>query len=515
MSEHRSVPSHGRRAAKGGDGQKRSRVLAWVSIVVTGVFVIVSLTGYTLFRSALGNVRTEDPNKDIVNARPANLTGALNVLIVGSDTRDGKGNARYGQQAARMGAGKRTDTIILMHISPTRDKATLISFPRDSMVDIPQCKNEANKNQIMPPRRDMINAAYSAGGIACTMTTIETLTDIRVDHFVEVDFSGFKNIVDALGGIQICLKNPVNDKASKLQLPRGRQTLDGEKALGYVRLRHYGDGSDIQRIKRQQIFLSQVVKKATSGDLLGNPIKLVDFVNSAAASVTMDKDLAGNSSKLLEIAQSAKSLTASGVKFITVPWIPDPEKPEARVVWNPTLAPKLFQAIKSDVDIPTPSPSASASTKPKVALKPHQVKVQVLNGTTTQGKAKQVADALSEQGFQVVGVGNAPPPAAGAAKTKLLYAKKATDALDYTDVVNGKLLTKVTPGAGKLKPSSTEVYTWTGASATPPPAEGGDGQPPVLQLIVGDDFKGVKASTEIPEAIKDSAVTADTKNICS
>jgi LCP family protein required for cell wall assembly len=366
------------RGHRGGGGQGgKMRVLAWVSIGVTSLMVAGALTGYVVYRDAFGNIKQKSINDDIINPRPVD-TGALNVLLVGSDTRAGEGNAKYGQETARKadGGGKRTDTIILLHISPDRDQARLISFPRDSMVQIPKCKNETTKQE-MPPRRDMINSAYNSGGVACTISTLETLTGIRVNHFVEVDFSGFKNIVDALGGIEICLKSGVNDKYSKLVLPPGKSLLNGEKALGYVRLRKYGDGSDLQRIKRQQIFLSKVIAKATSSELMTDVGKLRNFIAAAAGSVTMDPALANDTEKLISIAMSTKQLTAKGVELTTVPVLPDPDNPEARVVWRQPDAAKLFTAIKTDTEVtePSPSASASASAKPKVTPKPEQVRV--------------------------------------------------------------------------------------------------------------------------------------------
>ncbi|MBB6350740.1 LCP family protein required for cell wall assembly [Nonomuraea muscovyensis] len=503
------LPPRGHRG-RGGGGGNRMRILAWVSIATTTVMVAGALTGYTVYRDAFSNINKKDVNKDIINPRPPS-TGALNVLLVGSDTRAGKGNARYGQAQARMAdaGGKRTDTMILMHISPNRDKAQLVSFPRDSMVQIPQCKNETTK-QVMPPRRDMINSAYNSGGIACTMSTIEQLTGIRVDHFVEVDFSGFKNIVDALGGIEICLKSGVNDRASKLTLPPGKSRLNGEQALGYVRLRKYGDGSDIQRIKRQQIFLSKVVAKATSSDLLTDVPQLTGFIKAAAQSVTMDPELANNPEKLIEIAQSAQQMTAGGVKFITVPWMPDPED-ENRVVWKEE-AKDLWAAIKSDIEIAQPTPSASASTKPKVTIKPEQVQVQVLNGTTTQGKAREVADLLSKQGFRVVGLGNyATPDGTSLPATQIRYAKAAATGGDYAEALAGMVLPKPAPTAGKVRPNTTDVYT----SPVPLPSTAATAKKaPVIQLVVGADFKSVKVE-KLPDSVNNNTITASQqKNVC-
>ncbi|MEQ4715332.1 LCP family protein [Nonomuraea sp. B19D2] len=496
----------------GGGGQNKMRILAWVSIGVTTLMVAGALTGYTVYRDAFGNIKKKSVNNDIINPRPPE-TGALNVLLVGSDTRAGKDNARYGQKLSRTAdaGGKRTDTIILMHISPNRDKARLISFPRDSMVQIPRCKNETTKQE-MPPRRDMINSAYNSGGIACTISTIETLTGIRVNHFAEVDFSGFKNIVDALGGIEICLQSGVNDKASKLVLPPGKSLLNGEKALGYVRLRHYGDGSDIQRIKRQQIFLSKVVAKATSSDLLTDVGKLRDFIAAAAGSVTMDPELANDTEQLINIALSAKQLTAGGVKFTTIPWTPDPED-KNRVVWKQPDANELFTSIKTDTEpaAPAPSASASASAKPKVTLKPEQVKVQVLNGTKTYGKAREVAEQLAKEGFNVVGVGNF--EAAGGqslAKSEIHYAKTTTSAPDYADTLAGAVVPKPAPAAGRVTATNAQPYT-PATPVTNAPPKG----TPVIQLVVGEDFDSVKV-TKLPDSVNNSTITAsEQKNVCT
>ena len=500
------LPPRGQRHG-GGSGGGKMRVLAWISIAATTVMVAGALTGYTIYRSAFSNINKKSVNADILNKRPPS-TGALNVLLVGSDTRAGEGNAKYGQKLAREadGGGKRTDTIILLHISPNRDQAKLVSFPRDSMVQIPACRNETTK-QTMPPHRGMINSAYSDGGVACTMSTLETLTNIRINHFVEVDFSGFKQIVDALDGIQICLANPVDDKNTHLKLPAGRSNLNGEQALGYVRLRHYGDGSDIQRIHRQQLFLSKVVQKSTSSGLLTNIPKLTGVINAVAQSVTMDPELADDPQQLIDIASSAKAMTAGGVKFYTIPWAPDPED-KNRVVWKPE-AKDLFDAINSDTEIATP---AKAATVKKINLKPEQVQVQVLNGTPTLGKAGEVANQLAKEGFKITGVGNYQPTGgASVAKTEIRYPKTATSGADYAGELSANLVPKPAPVSGKVKPTTTQTFVPTVPVTSTTPAPKGA---PVVQLIVGDDFQSVKV-TKLPDSVTQSAVSADTKNVCA
>ncbi|RBQ17194.1 LytR family transcriptional regulator [Spongiactinospora rosea] len=493
------------------------RLLAWGSIALTGLVVAGTLTGYTLYRSLSSGITTEDVNSKLGDKRPPNSTGALNVLLVGSDTREGD-NLKYGKYM--LNAGKRTDTMILMHISPDRDKATLISFPRDSVVQIPSCPGP--NNSTLPPRVEMINAAYNQGGVTCTIATLESLTGVRINHFVEVDFTGFKSIVDALGGIRVCLKQPVNDRKAKLELKAGWHNLKGEAALGYVRLRGYGDGSDIGRIKRQQVFLSQVVKKATSSDLITDPGQLWSFIKAATKSVKMNPELANNPDTLFQIAQSARKLTSNGVQFITVPWGPHPDD-ENRVIWKQPAANQLFAAIKSDIEVKptpklTPSPGGKTTGPAKPVIKPAQIKVQVLNGTTVPGRAKEVADALTAQGFKVVEVGNARAGGVDVPKTQILFGKKAANGADYASPIAAKLLAKVSPQAGKIKPVQVEPYTaaaTTGPSstATASPATGAgadDGATPVVQLIVGADWEGVKAPIKIPDDLKGSVVNAKT-----
>ncbi|MEV5407957.1 LCP family protein [Thermopolyspora sp. NPDC052614] len=509
-------PPRGRRRSQArGGGGKRMRVLAYISVVLTAVMVMVTLAAYKVYRDALGGINRRDIATALGKNRPANTTGALNVLLVGSDTRAGKENHKYGQKTV----GERTDTIILMHISPNRDKALLVSLPRDSMVQHPECVNPTTKARIAP-RLEMINAAFNDGGIVCTIKTIEANTKIRIDHYIKVDFAGFKNIVNALGGIEICLPHAVDDKKAKLKLPAGKQIVMGEEALGYVRLRSgIGDGSDISRIKRQQVFLNQVVKKATSSDLLTNFGKLNAFVTAAAHSVEMDSDL--NTEVLIEIAQSGRKLVSGGIKFITIPWEPWPANKD-RVQWKQPDADNLFNAIRSDVDLPTATPKASSSASKaptKVAIKPGQVRIQVLNGTSVPGKAKEAAEALAAQGFKVVEVGNAlQADGTEYLKTKVLYPERAANGADYATPVIGKLLTKgVTAEAGRVRPNGA-VTPFTPSTSTTTAATGaatGTGatdKGPLIQLIIGKDWDGVK----IPVKIPDSARVVDSKtNVCS
>ncbi|NUW33667.1 LCP family protein [Nonomuraea sp. SMC257] len=257
-------------------------------------------------------------------ARPAKVvTGALNVLLVGTDSEVG---------SKRFRKGARTDTILLVHLPADRKEITAVNIPRDSIVQIPRCGS-------VPARKSMINSAFDQGGLTCTVKTIETLTDVRIDHMVEVDFLAFKEVVNALGGVQVTMKQPVNDPKSKLRLPAGTSILNGEQALGYMRLRNYGDGSDMQRIKRQQVLLRAMMAKAKK--MLTDPGKVSAFLGVVGKSIKADEDF-----DMETMVDLATSLNDSRLPtFLTVPWVPSPDDPH-RVVWKQPDAEQLFARFR-------------------------------------------------------------------------------------------------------------------------------------------------------------------------
>ena len=439
------------------------RVLGWVSIGLAVVLVGTSLFAYGAYRKLQGNIAHEDVSAELGTHRPPKLNQALNVLLIGSDQRDGA-NAKYGHAV-----GERSDTIILLHLSPGGGKAIGISFPRDSMVELPSCKSADGKT--IPGGLNMINASFNNGGAGCTMHTIETLTGIRVDHFVKVDFSGFKRVVDALGGVEICLPQRVDDKDSKLHLSAGRHIVTGDTALAYVRNRHgLGDGSDLDRIKRQQKFLGAVVKKATGNGTLTNPARLYGFLDAMTKSVTTDKDFTVDEMK--KVAGSVQGMSAGKVQFITVPWgayAPDPN----RIAWRQPDANNLFKAIRSDNKIQAP-----ASVK-KASVPPAQIKVRVLNGTGTPGLAQRVGDQLTARGYAVQGVGTA---TTRPDQTQLQYGAGADQ--------QAAALAQIAPG-GKPVPDQSVAAG-------------------VVDLILGADWEGLKgAQTTTMPKTSDAVNAAD------
>jgi LCP family protein required for cell wall assembly len=308
-----------------------------------------------------------------IDKRPERVSSAINYLLVGSDTREGLSKAEL--KALRVGsvktaAGKRSDTMLLVHISKARDKAVLVSIPRDSFALIPQHLNKSGKT--IPATYSKINSAFNWGGAPLLIQTIEEMTELKIDHYIEVNFAGFAKVVDSLGGIEVCTKKDIDDPKSHLVLPAGVHTLNGIDALKYVRTREFDGLGDIGRMQRQQAFMSSVFKKATSAGVLLNPVTMTNFINSSLSAVTTDEGL--KNSDLITLAKQLKSLATSNIRTLTVPLSNlnyYSNGVTASVLWDPVLAPELWDRLREDravIDEVTPSPSPSATEAAKVEI---------------------------------------------------------------------------------------------------------------------------------------------------
>ncbi|MGW0715606.1 LCP family protein [Streptomyces sp. NPDC002778] len=308
----------GARASGTGLIRRRRRWVRRTSLGV-GVVALAALgAGWAVYAKLDGNITPDEAAAAELaryeNERPSSLVkGARNILVIGSDTRSGGDNRRYGRDSGT----ERSDTTILLHLSAGRRSATAVSLPRDLMVDVPSCLRPGGERT--EPVFAMFNYAYEMGGSACSIRTVEKLTGVRIDHHMVVDFRGFKKMVDAVGGVEVCLKHPINDKAAKLRLPAGRVDLDGEQALGYVRARKsLGNGSDTDRMERQQRFLGALVNKVQSNDVLLNPARLYPVLDAATSSLTTDPALASLRG-LYQLVRGARDIPTERVQFLTVP----------------------------------------------------------------------------------------------------------------------------------------------------------------------------------------------------
>ncbi len=319
--------------------------------------------------AGLGRITAAIPKIDAfagLDDRPKKESSAINYLIVGSDTREGLTRAEIRKLKVggpEVAAGKRSDTMLLVHVSKKRDKAAIISIPRDSYALIPEHKNSQGK--VIPAAYSRINSAFNWGGAPLLIQTFEEMSGLRIDHYIEVNFVGFVRMVDALGGVEICTKRDIDDPKSHLVLPAGRHVLDGVDSLKYVRTRYFDGLGDLGRMKRQQEFAGAMLRKATSAGVLLNPVKMVDFIGSALDSVVTDEDL--NQSDLLTLGKQLRNLSASNVRTLTIPlkyYNYRKNGVSGAVLWDPVLAPELFNRIKNDealLDKVKADPSASPS----------------------------------------------------------------------------------------------------------------------------------------------------------
>ncbi|MFG2265052.1 LCP family protein [Streptomyces sp. NPDC048720] len=349
-------------SSAGGEGLARRHRRRWVwatALGVTAFLMASSGIGWVVYAKLNGNITADEAAAaelaEYERERPTSLVrGAQNILLIGSDTRAGQGNREYGRDVG----SERSDTTILLHLAADRRSATAVSLPRDLMVDIPGChKADGSRSE---PVFAMFNRAFQVGGSACTIRTVEKLTDIRVDHHMVVDFSGFKEMVDAVDGVRLCLREPIDDKAARLRLPAGKVTLDGEQALGYVRARKsLGDGSDTDRIDRQQQFLGALVNKVQSNGVLLNPVKLYPLLDAATSSLTTDPELASLRG-LYQLVRGLRDIPTDHVQFLTVPrrsYVYDANRdqlvePEAE---------KLFARLRADQPVAVKPVSREAS----------------------------------------------------------------------------------------------------------------------------------------------------------
>ncbi|WP_083975229.1 LCP family protein [Kitasatospora mediocidica] len=283
--------------------------------------------------------------------------GGSTFLVVGTDDREGipvdllKNTLHAGGESCHC-----TDAMMLVRLGGPAGRAAVVSIPRDSYVDIPAHLDPATHRQV-PAGKGKINAAYGMGGAPLTVRTVEQATGLRIDHYVQFDFLGFVSAVDALGGVQVCSSRPLRDDYSGLRLPAGTSTLDGPGALAYVRARHLDGTADLGRMRRQQRFVAQLLRRAADGGLLLDPARLAAVTGSVLRSVKADR--AFSAQDLLALATRLRASVAGGTDFATVP-LADVDHEVAgwgsTVLWDGPAAKALFATVRAGRPIAAPAP---------------------------------------------------------------------------------------------------------------------------------------------------------------
>ncbi|EST31882.1 hypothetical protein N566_20455 [Streptomycetaceae bacterium MP113-05] len=375
-----------------------------------------------LLASGVGHVLVNrlEGGLDRINAfgglteRPESTGNGLNFLVVGVDDRHELSERQRDRYRLGGASCDCTDTLMLVHVSEDRDRLSVISVPRDSYVELPPHTDGRTKerHRAVPAK---INSAYAHGGPNLTVRAVEQMTDVHVDHYLEVDFASFVKTVDVLGGVTVCTVRPLQDEYSGLDLPAGTSVLKGGEALSYVRARHVDGGSDFGRMHRQQRFIAAVIEKATSTGVLSSPVQLGKVTSTLLASVRADRNF--GSAEMVALAEAMRGFTSSSSEFVSVP-VADPnhsvEGVGSTVLWNRRKADRLFEAVRQDEPLAGQDGAKDEGaggggttgrrTEPTlVDVPPAQVHVQVQNGTSRPGIAGQADQDLREAGFRTSG----------------------------------------------------------------------------------------------------------------
>jgi LCP family protein required for cell wall assembly len=416
-------------------GGSLRRLAMWAAAFLSVTVLVVCTVGYGLMTFYDHRIRrTSIASPDVETSRPPPTAhGQENWLLVGSDVRTGSDAAAVG--------GARSDSMLIAHLG-SDGSSTVVSIPRDLYVTIPTWTDQDGHRHATHQAK--INSAFNAGP-ALLVATLEQLADIRIDHYAEIDFRGFKDMSTALGGVTVCLNasdyvegyqqdngrwvrsTNLNDPNSGFHGRAGENVLTDDQALAFVRQRHGLVDGDLSRIKRQQTFLGSVFRQVTQSGVLLNPAKLASFLNAVTASVLLDENT--GIANLRTLADRLKGMSAGRVVFTTIPIAGQIDHPEFRFTYDPAQVRAFFQQIAAEGPTATPSPAApspaagdgaaalspapsagrdalGASTGPTATVPPSQLQVTVRNGSGVAGLARTVAASLQAAGFGVDGIAN-------------------------------------------------------------------------------------------------------------
>jgi LCP family protein required for cell wall assembly len=475
-------------------------ILRGLAALLAVVLVGASIAVYAKYRSVWDGIKRVDVSGDLKGKRPPVDPNALNILVIGSDSRAGS-NGRIGAGSAATDPGQRSDTIMVLHVAPGAHQIAVMSIPRDSVVPILNCTHEDGATgQTAQPASDVeqVNSSFAYGGPGCLWKTVEQTTGIHINDFIELTFTGFEKVIDALHGVEVCLPAAVHDRVSHLNLRAGRHHIDGATALAFWRTREdLGEGSDPQRIQRDQFLMASLLQGIEHSGLLRSPSTMLEVIDTITSHGYLTTDTGLSQERMLQLAEDLRGISTKAVQFVTVPWTTDvgtaqwidssqtPSYGNANwIQWVQPQANNLFSAISHDTKLPK-------VTKTKVKpVKPAAVAVKVLNGTTTPRLGATTATKLASRGFDVVGA------AADAARSDY-----RSTVIDYR-------------GPAQLAAAQTLAKLFSHVRLQPDPSLSNA----TLQLILGSTFTGLKAAngnSAISNLAKTYGGISGNTNICS
>lgn len=465
--------------------KRRRKTLTRLTIALGVVLVLMAggvFGAYRYYTSRLTRVSIRLPGAtaSTVGGVAAAVAPAdeQNFVIAGSDTRAFAGGSAFQAPAGSpdVVTGQRSDTVMLVHLPAGDGRPTVVSFPRDALVQIPEYTDASRV--VHTSYSAKLNEAFSVGGPALLVQLVEKLSGMHIDHYVQVDFSGFRQIVDALGGVTLCVSSNRYDQDSGDMLRAGTHPdVSGQTALGFVRDRKGLPRGDLDRITDQQYFLGQVLHKATSAGVLSNPLKVNSFLQAASADVTVDDTF--GLPQLTALAGRLRHLDAAHVTFATIPITnPDATQPihgvnQSVVLLDPAADAAFWGAIRTPPAGAPPAPGGTPAPT-RAAMTAGDVTLSVYNGTRQPDLASRVSTQLRATGFTVSHVGNAP----GGSQTVIRY------------------------------PPGLQAAAQTVAQAVPVAALIPDATVGAVQLIVGDNFSSVTTTSPGPVPATTPAPTA-------
>ncbi|MEU2059930.1 LCP family protein [Streptomyces sp. NPDC013455] len=482
------APPPGRRASRRPVKKKSTakKILLWTGGSMAFVLVAATTAGYLYIKHLNDNITSV--SDDGASTGGFSKDEAINILLIGTDKRTGKGNEGYGDS----GSVGHADTTILLHVSKDRSNATALSIPRDLIVDIPDCptQQEDGSQKVIPGSegaRFNTSLGQDDRTPSCTMRTVTELTGIKPDDFMVADFNAVKTLTEAVGGVEVCLAKDIDDPDSHLKLSEGTHNISGEQALAFVRTRHsVGFGGDLSRIGLQQQFLSALMRKLKGNSTLSSPTKMVKLAEAGTKALTVDDKL-DSIGKLKDLGLELGKLNPKNLTFTTVPVKDNPaEKVKATVVLDEAKAPAVFEAIRGDVSFTEvkkkqkEAKDAQAARLKGTKAPASEVRVRILNGGATDGSAQAELNWLqNEQGVtKSENAGNAP---AALGKTTLEYAPDQAAQARRLAAIMGLSGSALKPGESVTNSQGL----------------------PAMTLTLGKDFKGAGVSLTTPSKAPD------------
>jgi LCP family protein required for cell wall assembly len=401
-----------RRGVRKRRGGGRRRILRWFAVVVALLILGAAGAGYLYYEHLNSNLEKDQlnlgDNKLDKTAPNAEGQTPLNILLLGSDSRNSAENLRLGGSRTDVGRKPLADVQMLLHVSADRSNMSVISIPRDTRVTIPKCTDPDDGTVYAENTLNTINSSLQNGGPGCTVATWEELTGIPIDHFMMIDFAGVVDMADAVGGVPVCVKNNLYDAKSGLRLTKGETVVTGKQALQWLRTRHgFEDGSDIGRAKAQHQYLNSMVRQLKAGTKLTDPGKLRGLAEAATGALTVDEGL-GTVKKLYDLGKDIKRVPTGRITMATMPWAADPQNPKAHVVPKPGDADTIFSLVRNDIALDGKDEKKAADRAPELkrpAAPAAEIPVTVQNGTGTAaqapvtGRAAAITDRLQQLGF--------------------------------------------------------------------------------------------------------------------